>query len=52
MTRRGPPRDDYRAEMVRRRDIRTGAPAAFPVVVAAKTYQTRVVDDQVQIGVG
>lgn len=33
-------------------DIRTGAPAAFPVVVAAKTYQTRVVDDQVQIGVG
>jgi nitrite reductase/ring-hydroxylating ferredoxin subunit len=33
-------------------DIRTGAPAAFPVVVAAKTYQTRVVGDQVQIGVG
>jgi 3-phenylpropionate/trans-cinnamate dioxygenase ferredoxin component len=33
-------------------DIRTGAPAGFPVVVAAKTYQTRVVGDDIQIGVG
>ena len=33
-------------------DIRTGAPTAFPVVVAATTYQTRVVGDDVQIGIG
>jgi nitrite reductase/ring-hydroxylating ferredoxin subunit len=30
-------------------EIRTGLPAAFPVVVAAKVYPVRVVADEVQI---
>lgn len=29
--------------------IRTGQPASFPVVVAAETYQVRVVGDQIQL---
>jgi 3-phenylpropionate/trans-cinnamate dioxygenase ferredoxin subunit len=32
-------------------EIRTGLPAAMPVVVPVKTYQVRVVGDDVQIGV-
>ncbi len=31
-------------------EIKTGLPANFPVVVPAKTYRTRVVGDEVQIG--
>jgi len=31
-------------------EIKTGLPANFPVVVPATTYRTRVVDDEVQIG--
>lgn len=31
-------------------EIRTGLPANFPVVVPATTYRTRVVGDEVQIG--
>jgi nitrite reductase/ring-hydroxylating ferredoxin subunit len=31
-------------------EIKTGLPAAMPVVVPVKTYQVRVVDDDVQIG--
>jgi nitrite reductase/ring-hydroxylating ferredoxin subunit len=31
-------------------EIRTGMPAAFPVVVPAKTYPVRVAGDEVQIG--
>lgn len=31
-------------------EIRTGLPAAFPVVVPSTTYRTRVVGDEVQIG--
>ena len=31
-------------------EIRTGLPANFPVVVPATTYRTRVVEDEVQIG--
>ncbi len=30
-------------------DIRTGAPTAFPVVVAVETYVVRVVGDEVQV---
>jgi nitrite reductase/ring-hydroxylating ferredoxin subunit len=30
-------------------DIRTGIPAAFPVVVPAQTYKVRVAGDEVQI---
>ena len=30
-------------------DIRTGQPAAFPVVVPAETYRVRVVADEVQV---
>jgi nitrite reductase/ring-hydroxylating ferredoxin subunit len=30
-------------------EIRTGMPVAFPVVVPAQTYKTRVVGDEVQI---
>lgn len=33
-------------------EIRTGLPAAMPVVVPAKTYQVRVVGDDIQIGLG
>ena len=32
-------------------EIRTGAPASFPVVVPAKTYLVRIEGDEVQIGV-
>ncbi|MBX3070929.1 MAG: non-heme iron oxygenase ferredoxin subunit [Thermomicrobiales bacterium] len=32
-------------------EVRTGLPAAFPVVVAAKVYPVRVVGDDVQIAV-
>lgn len=31
-------------------EIKTGLPANFPIVVPATTYRTRVVGDQVQIG--
>ena len=31
-------------------EIKTGMPAAMPVVVPAKTYQVRVVGDDIQIG--
>ena len=31
-------------------EIKTGLPAAFPVVVPATTYRVRVVGDEVQIG--
>ena len=30
-------------------DIRTGQPAAFPVVVPVETYRVRVVGDEVQV---
>ena len=30
-------------------DIRTGQPAAFPVVVASETFQVRVVGEEIQI---
>ncbi len=30
-------------------DIRTGQPAAFPVVVPVETYKVRVVGDEVQV---
>lgn len=30
-------------------EIRTGQPAAFPVVVATETYRVRVVGDEVQV---
>jgi nitrite reductase/ring-hydroxylating ferredoxin subunit len=33
-------------------EIKTGMPAAMPVVVPAKTYAVRVVGDDVQIGLG
>ena len=32
-------------------DIRTGGPAAMPVVVATEKYAVRIVDDEVQISV-
>ena len=32
-------------------EIRTGAPAAFPVVVPVEKYRVRVVDDEVQVSV-
>lgn len=31
-------------------EIKTGLPAAFPIVVPATTYRTRVIGDEVQIG--
>jgi len=31
-------------------EIKTGMPAAFPVVVPAQTYEVRVVGDDIQIG--
>ena len=31
-------------------EIKTGLPANFPIVVPATTYRTRVVGDEVQIG--
>lgn len=31
-------------------EIRTGLPANFPIVVPATTYRTRVVDDEIQVG--
>ena len=31
-------------------DIRTGMPTSFPVVVKAKTYEVRVENDQILIG--
>jgi nitrite reductase/ring-hydroxylating ferredoxin subunit len=33
-------------------EIRTGQPAAMPVVTPVQTYQVRVVGDDVQIGLG
>jgi len=33
-------------------EIKTGLPAAMPVVVPAQTYQVRVVGDDIQIGLG
>ncbi len=33
-------------------EIKTGLPAAMPVVVPARTYQVRVVGDDIQIGLG
>lgn len=32
-------------------NIRTGAPAAFPVAVAVETYKVRIVGDEVQVAV-
>src|SRR5919112_416963 len=32
-------------------EIRTGQPAAFPVVVPVEKYRVRVVDDEVQVSV-
>jgi 3-phenylpropionate/trans-cinnamate dioxygenase ferredoxin subunit len=32
-------------------EIRTGMPAAFPVVIPAKTYEVRVEDGQILLGV-
>ncbi len=32
-------------------EIRTGMPAAFPVVVRAKTYPVRVVEGQIQVAI-
>jgi nitrite reductase/ring-hydroxylating ferredoxin subunit len=33
-------------------EIRTGLPAAMPVVTPVQTYQVRVVGDDIQVGLG